>query len=451
MTRTAVRYPARHQKQRMNFGSCVNQFAAIVVMASLLLAVIACGPSESATPTQADEETDSPLPTLTPTPTTQAPGQLPDSSTWVLDSLDGHPLIEGTYAWIRFDRDTYGGFDGCNMFGGRTDSGTPVAGNDGSFTTPSATESTLIGCESPEGILDQSDNYLNLLRQGERFIVENDRLEILDGAGDVRLAFLRKPPLPGQPIPLAGTAWQLVAEDDASEDVKAATLVFLDGQLAAGDTACRGYVAAYRASRGGLAFPSRGMTEYNAECSQEMWEQEGRFGDDLSQVMEYAVNDEEGTLRLRIWTSRGRTVTFVPLVAENGNVLGVEWKLTAFAAAGELYSPDSNTRPQRLESVIPETEVTLRFGEDGVSGSAGCNSYDSQPGTGGFRVSENGSIEIADEVVQTQQLCGDPPGRMAQEERFLDLLPSFQEFRVFGEQLFIQAEEGDYLIFQQAR
>ena len=443
----------RHQKQRMTFSGWGSQFAAIVVMAGLLLAGIACGPSEGATPTQASEATDSPLPTFTPTPkpTTQATQQLPDGSTWVLDSLDGHQLIEGTYAWVRFDKDTYGGFDGCNTFGGRTDSGTPVAGSDGSFTTPSETLFTAIGCEFPEGILDQAENYFDLLRRGKRFSVEDDRLEILDIEGQVRLVFFRKPPLLGQPIPVAGTAWQLVVEDDASEDVKAATLVFLDGRLAAGDTACRGYVAAYRASMGGLAFPTRGMTEYNAECSQEMWEQEGRFGDDLSRVTEYAVNDEEGTLRLRIWTSRGRTVTFEPLVAENDNLRGMEWKLTAFAAAGELYSSDPDTRPLRLKRIIPETEVTLRFDENGVSGSAGCNSYASQPGAGGFRVSEDGSIEIADEVVRTEMLCTEPPGRMAQEERFLTLLPGFQEFRVFGEQLFIQAGEGDYLIFRLAR
>ena len=420
-------------------------------MAGLLLAGIGCSPSEGATPTQASEATESPLPTFTPTPTTQAPRQLPDGSTWVLDSLDGHPLIEGTYAWVRFERDRYGGFDGCNMFGGRTDSGTPVAGSDGSLTTPSATESTLIRCEFPEGILDQADNYLDLLRRGKRFSVEGDRLEILDIEGRVRLALFRKPPLPGQPAPLAGTAWQLVVEDDASEDARAATLVFLNGQLAAGDTACRGYAAAYRASRGGLGFPALGMTGYNTACSSETREQEGRFTDDLSRIMEYAVNDEEGTLRLRIWTSRGRTVTFEPLATENDNLRGMEWKLTAFAAAGELYSPDPDKRPQRLERVIPETEVTLRFDENGVSGSAGCNSYASQPGSGGFRVSEDGSIEIAGEVGRTAMLCPEPPGRMAQEERFLELLPSFQEFWVFGEQLFIQAAEGDYLIFQQAR
>ena len=435
----------------MTISSWGSQFAAIVVLAGLLLAGIGCGPSEGATPTQASKATDSPLPTLTPTPTAQAPRQLPDGSTWVLDSLDGHPLIEGTYAWVWFAKDKYSGFDGCNMFGARNDSGTPVAGNDGSFTTPSETVSTLIGCESPEGILDQADNYLELLRRGKRFSVENDRLEILDIEGQVRLVFFRKPPLPGQPIPLAGTAWQLVVEDDASEDARAATLVFLNGQLAAGDTACRGYAAAYRASGGGLGFPALGMTEYNAACSPETREQEGRFTDDLSRIMEYAVSDEEGTPRLRIWTSRGRTVTFEPLVAENDNLRGVEWRLTAFATAGELYSPDPDKRPLRLKRVIPETEVTLRFDENGVSGSAGCNSYASQPGSGGFRVSEDGSIEIADEVVRTAVLCAEPPGRMAQEERFLELLPSFQEFRVFGEQLFIQAAEGDYLIFQQAR
>lgn len=337
------------------------------------------------------------------------------------------------------------------MFGGRTGDGTLVAAKDGSFTTPSETASTAIGCEFPEGILDQADSYLDLLLRGKRFRVEGDRLVIFDGAGEVRLSFFRKPPLPGHPIPLAGTAWQLVAEDGIGEDVKPATLVFLDGSLAAGDTACRGYVAAYRASRGGLRFPARGMTEYNATCSEEMWEHEGQFGDDLSRIMEYAVREEDGTRRLRIFTSRGRTVTFEPLTAENNNLLGVEWKLTAFATAGELYSPDPDTRPLRLDRVIPDTEVTIWFHENDVSGSAGCNNYASQPGSGGFRISEDGSIEIADEVVRTAMLCSEPPGRMAQEDRFLTLLPAIQEYRIFRDQLFIRAGDGDYLIFQRAK
>ena len=444
----------RRQKQLMSFSRWVSQFSATVVMASLLLTGMACGPSEGATPTQVLKGTDSPpptstpTPTPTPTPTIQAPRQLPDGSTWVLDSLDGHPLIEGTYAWVWFDRDNYGGFDGCNTFGGRNEGGTPVAGSDGILTTPSETLSTLIGCEFPEGILDQADNYLDLLRRGKTFSIENDRLEILNIEGQVSLIFFRKPPLPGQPIPMAGTAWQLVVEDGTGGDVRAATLVFLDGRLAAGNTACRGYVAAYRASGGGLGFPSLGMTEYNARCSDEMREREGEFTDDLSRIMEYAVSDEEGTLRLRIWTSRGRTVTFESLATENDNLLGVEWTLTAFAAAGELYSDDPDTRPLLLKRVIPETEVTLRFDENGVSGSAGCNSYASQPGAGGYRVSENGSVEIADEVVRTEMPCPEPPGKMVQEEAFLELVPGFKTYWIFDDQLIIRTGDEVYLIFQ---
>ena len=104
--------------------------------------------------------------------------------------LDGSPLIEGTFAWLKVDGHTYSGFDGCNTFGGKSEDGTPVASADGEFTIPPAV-STLIGCEFPHGIMDQADSYLELLKHGERFRVVDDLLEILDEGGEARLVFVR--------------------------------------------------------------------------------------------------------------------------------------------------------------------------------------------------------------------------------------------------------------------
>ena len=55
---------------------------------------------------------------VTITATTGASGTagLPDDATWVLDSLDGRPLIEGTFISLEVDRDGLWGWDGCNSF-----------------------------------------------------------------------------------------------------------------------------------------------------------------------------------------------------------------------------------------------------------------------------------------------------------------------------------------------
>ncbi len=413
-----------------------NGLAVTLAIAGLFVASVACSNPDGAAPTRGST---APAPSQPP-PTTQ----IPDGSTWVLQMLDGSPPIEGTFAWLKVDGHTYSGFDGCNTFGGKSEDGTPVAGADGEFTIPPAA-STLIGCESPHGILDQADSYLELLKHGERFRVVDDILEILDEGGETRLVFVRQVPLPNRPIELAGTEWQLAVEDSASGDVKAATLAFLDDRLAVGMTACRGYVASYEASGERLDFPSTSMTEYTSSCLGEMREREGRFTDDLSRAIEYSINEEDGIRRLRIRTSRGRTVTFEPLANEVESVFDVEWHLKAFVSAGQM---DSDMGRMQVKRLIPGTEVTVGFSKTGVGGSGGCNHYASQPESGGFLVNENGSIEIGDDIGQTLALCSNSTGRMEQEQRYMELIPKFERYRIYGNLLVVHTADGTVLLFQ---
>ena len=410
--------------------------AVILAIAGLFVASVACSNPDGAAPTGG-----SAAPARSqPPPTTQIPG----GSTWVLQMLDGSPLIEGTFAWLKVDGHTYGGFDSCNTFGGKSEDGTPVASADGEFTIPPAV-STLIGCEFPHGIMDQADRFLELLKHGERFRVVDNLLEILDGEGETRLVFVRQVPLPGSPVELAGTEWQLAVEDSAGGDVKAATLAFLDDRLAVGMTACRGYVASYEASGERLDFRSTSMTEYTSSCSEEMREREGRFTDDLSRAIEYSISEEDGIRRLRIRTSQGRTVTFEPLANEVKSVFNVEWHLKTFVSAGQK---DSNIGLLRVERLIPGTEVTAGFNKYGVGGSGGCNSYAWEPESGGFLFDQNGSIEIGEDIGKTLGLCPYPAGIMEQEQRYMELLPNFERFRIYGDLLVVHTEDGTVLLFQ---
>ena len=410
------------------------------LLALLVLAACSDPPPTSVVvqqPTSQPEPT--PVATLVPTST-----QLLDGSTWVLQIMDGSPLIEGTFAWLRLEGHAYRGFDGCNTFGGRSEDGTPVASNEGGFTVPPVV-STLIGCEFPHGISDQADSYLELLKRGKRFSVEGDRLEIIDSTGAARLVFVRQVPVAGRAVELAETAWQLALEDRTDGDAKAATLAFLDDRLAVGMTVCRGYVASYEASGERLDFRATSMTEYGSSCPEELRQHEGQFTDDLSQAIEYSVSEEEGTRRLIIRTSRGRTVTFEPLSTGIESVFEVKWYLKAFVSVGQM---DSDMGMMRVKRLIPGTEVTIGFGEDGVGGSGGCNPYASQPDSGGFLVKEDGSIEINDGIGMTLALCDHPDGLAEQEERYLELIPKFERYRIFGDQLVVHTEEGTILLFQ---
>ena len=413
-----------------------NGLAVILAMAGLFAANVACSNPDGAAQTGDSTATATPQ----PAPTIQ----IPDGSTWTLQMLDGSQPIEGTFAWLKVDGPTYSGFDGCNTFGGRSENGKPVAGVDGEFTAPPAVR-TLIGCELPHGVTDQADSYLELLKRGERFSVEDDRLEIIDGAGEARLGFARQAPLEGHPVELAGTEWQLEVEDGAGGNVKAATLAFLDDRLAVGMTACRGYAASYGASGQGLDFQTISMTEYGSSCPKRLREHEGRFTDDLSRATEYSVSEGEGTRRLRIRTSRGRTATFEPLAAGVNGVFDVEWRLKAFVHAGHT---DSDIGLLRVTRLIQGTEITLGFGEDGVRGHGGCNPYASQPDSGGLSVKGDGSINIDDDFLTTSAGCTHPAGAAEQEERYVELLPKFARYRIYGDLLVVHAEDGAILLFQ---
>ena len=378
-----------------------------------------------------------------PAPTTQ----IPDGSTWILQTLDGDPVLGGTFVWLRLDGDTYSGFDGCNTFGGRFEDGKPVASGDGEFAAP-PTFRTLIGC--PESIEGQADSYIELLEQGERFRVVDDRLEILGGGGEVRLIFVQQVPLSGSAVELVGTEWQLVVEDSTGGDEKAATLVFVDDHLTVGTTACRSYVASYEASDERLDFRSTAMTEYGgaSTCADESRIQEGQFTDDLSPASEYSVSEEEGIKRLRIRTGQGRTVTFEPLVAGVESVLDVEWHLSVFVTVSEWGDPD--VVPLRVDRLIPGTEVTARFHIGrGVSGFGGCNPYGAKLEPEEPFAREDGTFATGlMAITSTAKGCPDPPGVTEQERRFTGLISNFERYRIYGQLLVVHTKDDVVLMFQ---
>ncbi len=59
-----------------------------------------------------------------------------DGATWILESVDGQPPIAGTYLTLTINGPQFGGFDGCNSFGGRHESGTSVVKPDGTISVP---------------------------------------------------------------------------------------------------------------------------------------------------------------------------------------------------------------------------------------------------------------------------------------------------------------------------
>ena len=414
------------------------------LLAFVMLIVVACDDKAQPTGPTANGESRAAgasasiagRPEVTPSPSSDI--GLPGETAWILESLDGRPLIEESFVTLKVNEDRFGGFDGCNSYGGRPKGGAPIADADGRLSVQYPARKQR-DCPEPEGITDQADAYISALVQGERFGIADDRLEILDSGGVIRLVFVKQAPLPGHAVELEGTGWRLLTEGDAMDGVRAPTMAFLDHRLVTGATACRSYVATYRVSEGALRFPGTSMVRYTQSCGENARILEGEFTDFLTWAREYSVHEEGGTVRLIVRSSRGKTLTFEPLPQAVEGIAGTEWSLMAFVE----FRLESGMWHHQTTRVVPGTEVTMAFDEDGLGGYTGCNSYE-----GPAKVVD-GSITIdVQHFFSTAKLCETPDGLREQEELYLGLLPRLTRYGMYGDGLFMQTDDDVLLLFQ---
>ena len=409
-----------------------DNIARTLAAAAAIFLIAACGsPSDTSRITSVETSIILPAPTSLP-----GPAELSDGTVWVLEFLHDKPPIENTFLTLEVNADSFSGSAGCNRFGGRSEGGTPIAGGGGAFSI-TLIERNLEGCPTA-AIGDQENEYMKALGKAKKFRVIGDRLEILETAGDATLVFTKQEALPGNPIELAGTQWRLLPEGDWEEDAPAVTLVFLDDYRAAGIAACRDYLATYGASEGRIGFPQMSMVRSSyPSCSDEIRRLEGRFTTDLSRARDYSVDKDAGSSRLIIRTSRGRTLTFEPLLPAVESIADGNWVLKAFV---KVHVTESGWRHMRVTNLRPGSKVTMSFEEDGVFGSAGCNSYSAQ-----YSISDAEITFTSPRV--TRRACAAPDGVMQQETRFLNLLPSLTKFHIYGDRLFIFTGEGRAVLF----
>ncbi len=110
---------------------------------------------------------------------------------WMLTSLNGESLIEGTEINLYFEEAFLGGSMTCNNYGGGPDSGKYVATDDGTLTLPGPMAVTVQLCSKPKGIMEQEAIYIEALQRAGTYRVEGDSLEIDNAAGNMMLVFAR--------------------------------------------------------------------------------------------------------------------------------------------------------------------------------------------------------------------------------------------------------------------
>ncbi len=428
---------------------------AILIMAAVLLVGIACAEPQPEPQLGTPVTTTIPKPTPTKPPIATAttvpeptPTRLPiDGATWILESIDGEPPIKGTHLTLTVDGPQFGGYDGCNDFGGRHESGQPIIERDGTISLPPIA-TTLQGCVTPPGILDQADRYLDAMKQDAKARVVDDRLHILDSSGEVALVFAKEQPLPGRPIDLVGTSWRLVDDEDIYGE-GATTLLFLNSWAATGTTVCRDYSIGYTASEGRIRIPSKGMSGSSEPCSSEVSRQEHQFTEDFGWADEYSINRAYGSERLVVRTSRGKTLTFELLPQPADDIFEGQWRLVRFL---ESRSDRSGMKWPNNTDVGLSENITAVFDIGSIEGSLGRDScaYRTVGQDGARSVDAAGTISIAAASV-AEDSCDDGASISPKQQQYLDALPTAERYTVFGERLVIFTSDDGALVFQSER
>ena len=158
-----------------------------------------------------------------PPETTQSwDGPLQPGITWNLKSLNGEPLV--VESSITLSDELASGHDGCNIYGmvSRRDDQPRFAVLS---TTSDGIEaegifSARVGFTERLGcgkrLEEQVNAYHAAIRQGERFRIKGNWLEISDGENQSTLVFARQPPFPGHQPALTGTQWRMMGNGESS-------------------------------------------------------------------------------------------------------------------------------------------------------------------------------------------------------------------------------------------
>jgi heat shock protein HslJ len=348
---------------------------------------------------------------------------------WLLTSLLGDSLLEGSRITLNLGGEGFEGFAGCNNYGGEYEAADGGALRFGFFPV------TAMACPSPEGIMEQEQAYIDALTQASTYRLDGNRLEIRGAAGETILVYARKEEFATDPGDLLGTVWRLVSLDgERVGDGSAFTLTFYSQSILGGQAGCRDYLSTYQAAGDDLNLLSEAVFDANCQVGTTGLEQEGEFLGILAPKADLRLAGGQ----LEIYGERGGVLVFEPLPEEaNLDLEGPVWSLLAFVGPNTyVEEPEPWPMPDGL---LLGTTIDLTFEGDNARGSAGCNSY-------GAAYSRSGSSMSLENVTFTEMACLEPQGIMEQEARYLELVAAVIQYRIYGDRLWLETDDGRALV-----
>ncbi len=366
---------------------------------------------------------------------------------WILEMLDGRPVITGATPTLVIKGSRYGAGDGCNSGGGGSDDGPPVAKPDGfiSFDFTSYFQ-TLVLCVNPEGVMDQVDRYQSALKDARRYEVRDGRLIVKDEGGVVRMVFSPKPALLGESVSLVGTTWRFLPGESETGGDDSFVLSFLDPDLALAETSCGDYIIRHGTDdESRTEFQSGPKVESRPHCPTDHGYGQDPSLRSLSRLREFAVQRGGEAPRLMMQTYLGKFAAFEPVDRDTVGIFDGEWTLWAF---GEL-DVDYHGRILTMDipPVVSGTEVTANFSPAGIAGETFCGPYD-YVNPWENMITADGQIATLGLPPHEHQDCSESLDISEQEELFFEILSRLKTFRASQGYLIAYDREDRLLIFR---
>lgn len=322
---------------------------------------------------------------------------------WKLISLGEHDLSANPILTLIFGAENdFGGFGGCNSYGG----GYSV--DEDAFTvTEIAT--TLMACM--DGVaMDNEQTYLAAMQTAHHYTLSDTRLVIVV-ENDVQLVFV---PLGV----LTNTQWQLVSlGGEPVQGEQALTLILDDMMHAGGYGGCNTFLGAYTFTAPYISFDALASTR-RACADQALNAQELAYLAALESATAYELSTD------------GLSITY----GENDAQLVYSPLQSLVETQWELETLDG-TAP------IGEKRLTLYFDTDGrVMGDSGCNII-----SGDYHITGQGIT--FDPLMMTEMACMDNT-LMAQEGQYAAALGGATTYKLMPDRLLINYATGGQLVFK---
>ncbi|HEY7060780.1 MAG TPA: META domain-containing protein [Chloroflexota bacterium] len=233
-------------------------------------------------------------------------------------------------------------------------------------------------------------------------------------------AALAQPPEPGD-----SPQWTLlgyVGPDGTAQPVLTGTEITYgtqDGRVF-GNAGCNSYAGAFAGTGHAVSFSGIVATNRSCTAPTGIMEQEAAYLAALSRVARADLLPEALFLR-----------------DENGATL-LEYfpRLQVTSLQGTTWTAEEyNNGRGGVVTLIEGTEITARFEDGRVAGSAGCNQY-----TAAYTL--NGTAIEIGPGASTRMACLTPPGIMEQEAAYLAALQTARTYRIEGSRLILETADG---------